>query len=87
MKSALLPLIFDVYTAIDAYNTAFATLLNLAFVLEFTGFCLTFIGSTAPLMVNNINLIFVGWVERSETQQMSINVGFRPSTQPTSFCS
>ena len=26
------------------------------------------LGSTAPLMEENINLIFVGWVERSETQ-------------------
>ncbi|MEH2319894.1 hypothetical protein [Nostoc sp.] len=27
--------------------------------------------------------IIVGWVERSETQQSTENVGFRPSTQPT----
>ncbi|QFS46049.1 hypothetical protein GXM_03529 [Nostoc sphaeroides CCNUC1] len=27
--------------------------------------------------------IIVGWVERSETQQMPENVGFRSSTQPT----
>ncbi|MDM9581635.1 MULTISPECIES: hypothetical protein [unclassified Nostoc] len=26
---------------------------------------------------------FVGWVERSETQQSPENVGFRSSTQPT----
>ncbi|MEH1866764.1 MAG: hypothetical protein V7K69_17395 [Nostoc sp.] len=26
---------------------------------------------------------FVGWVERSETQQSRENVGFRSSTQPT----
>jgi hypothetical protein len=30
-------------------------------------------------------LIFVGWVEQSETQQTPQNVGFRSSTQPTHF--
>ncbi|WP_230967590.1 hypothetical protein, partial [Nostoc commune] len=29
---------------------------------------------------------FVGWVERSETQQSPENVGFRSSTQPTQEC-
>jgi hypothetical protein len=29
---------------------------------------LNLFGSTAPLMEKNINLIFVGWVKRSETQ-------------------
>ncbi|MBD2355407.1 hypothetical protein H6G41_12390 [Tolypothrix sp. FACHB-123] len=29
--------------------------------------------------------IIVGWVERSETQQATGNVGFRSSTQPTPF--
>jgi hypothetical protein len=30
-------------------------------------------------------LIFVGWVEQSETQPTQQNVGFRSSTQPTHF--
>jgi len=35
---------------------------------------------------NTVRLrIFVGWVERSETQQTLVNVGFRSSTQPTLF--
>lgn len=25
----------------------------------------------------------VGWVERSETQQLTLNIGFRSLTQPT----
>ncbi len=34
--------------------------------------------------LNTVQLrIIVGWVERSETQQMLENVGFRSSTQPT----
>ncbi|HLO84282.1 MAG TPA: hypothetical protein VK203_04595 [Nostocaceae cyanobacterium] len=34
-------------------------------------------------MVNNINLIFVGWVEQSETQHFQTFVGLRNETQPT----
>ena len=32
------------------------------------GHKINILGSTALLMEKNINLIFVGWVERSETQ-------------------
>ncbi len=32
-----------------------------------------------------MNPALVGWVERSETQQIAENVGFRSSTQPTRF--
>ncbi len=36
------------------------------------------------IVCNTVQLrIIVGWVERSETQQMPENVGFRSSTQPT----
>ena len=39
-----------------------------------------------PPKSNTVRLrIFVGWVEQSETQEMSINVGFRSSTEPTEF--
>gem|GEM_PF-2235059 len=38
----------------------------------------------SSLNLNTLGLrIIVGWVERSETQQSTENVGFRPSTQPT----
>ncbi|MBD2195386.1 MULTISPECIES: hypothetical protein [Calothrix] len=34
---------------------------------------------------SRMNPALVGWVERSETQQIAENVGFRSSTQPTRF--
>ena len=43
-------------------------------------------GSIASMTEKNINLIFVGWVERSETNISSRivrSVGFRSLTQPT----
>ncbi|HLO86776.1 MAG TPA: hypothetical protein VK203_17485 [Nostocaceae cyanobacterium] len=44
------------------------------------------LGSTAPLMVNNINLIFVGWVEeRNPTFPGICRVSLR-SSQPTKYC-
>jgi len=27
----------------------------------------------------------VGWIERSETQHINVSVGFRSSTQPTTY--
>ncbi len=63
------------------------TLLKILYQDKVVLFKLLLVTNVSSVVINTTLIrIFVVWNRHGETQQMSVNVGFRSSIQPTYFC-